>query len=111
MKHLENIAPIGAVLGAFSAVICCLPLGIAAGAGAAGLGVIVQPLRPWLMGVSVALLAAGFVQLYRSRAACRRPSAAHTAVLAIAAVIVVALLLFPQAAAAVLADLIPSGPR
>ena len=57
MKHSENIAPLAAAIGALSTLVCCLPLGIAAAAGAAGLAVVLEPLRPWLLGSSVTLLA------------------------------------------------------
>jgi hypothetical protein len=38
MKHSEKIAPLAAVIGALSTLVCCLPLGIAGAAGAAGFG-------------------------------------------------------------------------
>ena len=63
MKHSEKIAPLAAVIGALSTVACCLPLGIAAGAGAVGLAVVLEPLRLWLLASSVTLPAIGFVQL------------------------------------------------
>jgi hypothetical protein len=60
MKHSEKIAPAAAVISALSTLACCLPLGVAAAAGAAGLGILVEPLRPWLIGLSIALLGVGF---------------------------------------------------
>jgi len=107
MKHSEKIAPLAAAIGALSTLVCCLPLGIAAAAGAAGLGVVLEPLRPWLLGSSVTLSAIGFVQLYRSRAACQRRSRVSTVVLLFSAMIVLAVVLFPQAVASFLADLVP----
>ena len=59
MKHSEKIAPAAAVISAFSTLTCCLPLGIAAAAGAAGLGVLVEPLRPWLIGCQSRCSASG----------------------------------------------------
>ncbi len=104
MKHSEKITPVAA---AVSAIACCLPSGSAAAAGAAGLGVVVESLRPWLVGLSIALLVLGFVQLYRSNRSCRRRSPASIAVFSISAIVVVGLLLFPQISAGLLASVIP----
>ena|SRR5713101_6387664 len=107
MKHLEKITPAAAAVSALSTIACCLPSGIAAAAGAAGLGVMVERLRPWLVGLSVALLVLGFVQLYRSNRSCRRRSRASIAVFSISAIVVVAILLVPQISAGLLANVIP----
>jgi hypothetical protein len=107
MKHSEKIAPAAAVISALSTLSCCLPLGIAAAAGAAGLGVLEEPLRPWLIGLSIALLGVGFTQLCRSRGACQRLSPASVAVFWFSAIVVLATLVFPQDLAGVLADLLP----
>ena len=107
MKHSEKIAPAAAVISALSTLACCLPLGIAAAAGAAGLGVLVEPLRPWLIGLSIALLGVGFTRLYRSRGTCQRRSRASVAVFWFSAIVVLTTLVFPQALAGVLADLLP----
>ena len=71
MKHGEKLAPLTAVVSAASCLACCLPFGIAAAAGAAGLSVVLDGLRPYLLGISGALLAFGIWQLYRSRGTCR----------------------------------------
>jgi uncharacterized membrane protein YidH (DUF202 family) len=107
MKHTEKITPVAAALSALSAIACCLPSGIAAAAGAAGLGVMVEPLRGWLVGLSVALLVLGFVQLYRSNRSCRRRSPISIAVFSVSAIVVAAILLFPQITAGLLASVIP----
>jgi hypothetical protein len=106
MKHSEKIAPLAAVIGALSTLVCCLPLSIAAAAGAASLGVALEPLRPWLLGSSIALLGIGFVQLYRAKAACQRRSPVSTVVLLFSATMVLAVVLFPQVVASFLADLV-----
>jgi len=105
MKHSEKFAPVAALIAALSTIACCLPVGIAAAAGVAGLGVLVEPFRPWLIGLSIALLGIGFTQLYRSRRACQRRSRASVAVFWFSAIVVLAALVFPQALASVLADL------
>lgn len=107
MKHSEKITPVAAAVSALSTIACCLPSGIAAAAGTAGLGVLAGPLRPWLVGLPVALLVLGFVQLFRSNRSCRRRSPASIAVFSISAIVVAAILLFPQISAGLLANVIP----
>ena len=106
MKHSERFTALFAALSAVSTMICCLPLGIAAAAGAAGFGVVLQPLRPWLLTLSAALLVIGFVQLARSGRVCRQRSSVSILVLLVSAMIVGGIILFPQAVAGILADLI-----
>src|SRR5258708_9617444 len=91
MKHSEKIAPAAAVFSALSTIVCCLPRGIAAVAGAASLGtlgVLVEPLRPWLIVLSIALLGVGFLHLYRSKGSCQRRSRASVAVFWFSAIMV-----------------------
>ena len=107
MQHSEKITPVAAAVSALSTVACCLPSGIAAAAGALGLGAVIEPLRPWLVGLSIALLVLGFVQLYRSNRSCRRRSPASIAVFSISAIVVVGIVLFPQISAGLLAAVIP----
>ena len=107
MKHSEKVAPVAAVLSALSTMLCCLPSGIAAAAGAAGLGVVVEPLRPWLVALSVGRLAVGFARLYRSNRACQRPSPVSIALLVIAAIVVLGVLVLPQMTAGLFASMIP----
>src|ERR1035441_295613 len=49
VKHGEKLAPVAAVVSAISCMACCLPLGIAAAAGTAGLGLVLEPVRPDLL--------------------------------------------------------------
>ena len=83
---------------------CCLPIGFLAAAGAAGAGIYFQRFRPWLMGLSIVFLAAGFVQQYRGARCGLKPSRFNMATLWIAAAFVLVMLLFPQEIAGVLAD-------
>jgi hypothetical protein len=55
------------------------------------------------MGLSIALLGVGFVQLYRSNRACQRRSPVSSALFLISATIVVGVLVFPQMTAVLLA--------
>src|SRR5579863_7246194 len=103
MNHSEKITPMAAAVSALSTIACCVPTGIAGAAGAAGLGAVVEPLRPWLIGLSSTLLVLGFLQLSRSNRSCQRRNSANIAIFSISAVVVVAILLFPQISAGLLA--------
>jgi hypothetical protein len=105
VKHGEKLAPVAAAVSALSCMACCLPLGFAAAAGMAGVGVVLEPLRPWLMGVSAALLLFGMWQLYRRPKVCRPRSRTSLIVFWTSAVVVLALILAPQVVAGFLADL------
>jgi len=74
MKVLEKGAPAAAIVAALSTLACCVPLGFLGAAGLASMSAWVQPLRPWLLGASVALLCLGCVQLYFRKSACVRRS-------------------------------------
>jgi len=80
VKHVEKFAPAAAVLSAMSCMACCLPFGFAAAAGSAGLGFVLEPLRPYLLSVSGVLLLFGLWQLYRTGRACQPRSRASIAV-------------------------------
>lgn len=58
---------IGAVLAAFGASLCCvLPVAVAIlGVGSAALAAQLEPLRPWLAGLTVLLLGLAFYQAYK----------------------------------------------
>lgn len=57
----------GAVLAALGASLCCiLPVAVAVlGVGSAALGARLEPLRPWLAGLTVLLLGIAFYQAYK----------------------------------------------
>src|SRR5690348_698795 len=107
MKHSEKITPVAAVVSALSTLACCLPSSVAAAAGSAGLAVVVEPLRPWLLGLSVTLLVLGFVQLYRTNRTCHRRSLVSIAVFIISAILVLGALVFPQITAGLFASVLP----
>jgi uncharacterized membrane protein YidH (DUF202 family) len=107
MKHSERVTSVVGAVTALSTLVCCLPLGVAAAAGTASLSVVLEPLRPWLVGISVILLAIGLAQLYRSNRSCRRRSPVSLAVFLLSAIVVVGVVLFPQIIASVLANAIP----
>src|SRR5438309_1092281 len=96
MTRGERITPIGAALSALATLLCCLPIGFAAAAATASVGVVVAALRPWLLGVAVVLLAVGFVQMYHRARACKRRSRTSLVILWVSAVVVALVILFPQ---------------
>jgi hypothetical protein len=104
VKHSEKVAPVAALVSAVSCMACCLPLGFAAAAGFAGLGVALEPIRPWLMAISVVLLLVGLWQLYWRPAVCRR-SRLSLVIFWVSATIVVTMIVAPQLLAGWLADL------
>jgi hypothetical protein len=103
LKHGEKLAPVAAVVSAISCMACCLPLGIAAAAGTAGLAVVLESVRPYLMAVSGSLILLGVWQLYRRGPSCRRRSRAGIVIFWTCAVVVAALMIAPQSVANLLA--------
>jgi mercuric ion transport protein len=95
---------VASVLAAAAASACCIGPVVAAVLGAGALGAAstrLEPYRPWLLGVTVVLLGAGFVSAYRREAECADGSCAPASrrsariVLWIAAVVVALLTAFP----------------
>src|SRR5260370_5898367 len=107
MKHSERFAPVAAVASALATMVCCLPLGIAGAAGALGLGVALARWRPWLIGLSIVMLAAGVWQLYRSGRTCRRRSRWSMVLLGLCAASVLGVMVFPPRIAAVMPAYLP----
>jgi hypothetical protein len=103
MKVLEKGAPAAAVVAALSTLACCVPLGFLGAVGLASMSVWVQPLRPWLLGTSVALLCLGFVQLYFRKSVCVRRSTVSLVLFWLAVAVVVLVILFSQIIASVVA--------
>ena len=96
MRVAERATPVAAVIAALSTLACCLPFGFLGAIGLAGASVWAQTARPWLLVSALALLAVGFVQVYRGRKQCRRPSPVSIALFWAAVVIVFLIVLFPQ---------------
>ena len=64
---------VASVVAAAAASACCIGPVVAAALGAGALGAAstrMEPYRPWLLGVTVVLLGAGFVSAYRREAEC-----------------------------------------
>jgi len=60
-------ASLAAILSSVATISCCLPLGFAAALGAGAASTFFTTLRPWLLGLSVALLGLGFWQQHRAK--------------------------------------------
>lgn len=99
-----NLASVGAVASALAASSCCLPLfPFFAAAGLAGGSALLAILRPYLLGASVLLIGYGFYQARRAKQCNCRPSLVSAILLWSSSAMVVVMILFPQAVAALLA--------
>lgn len=107
MRHADRVTPIAAVASALAALTCCLPVTFAAAAATASLGALAARYRPWLIGLSVALLVLGFVQMSRTARRCGRRSIGTSIVFWTSAAVVTLVVVFPQLVAAVIADWLP----
>jgi hypothetical protein len=97
-------ASLGAILSSVATISCCLPLGFAAALGAGAASAFFTTLRPWLLGLSVVLLALGFWQQHRAKQCSIRGRLVGNVLLWTALVVVLGMILFPQEIAAVIAD-------
>jgi hypothetical protein len=95
-RFSKALAPTGAVAAALATLACCLPWGIGAALGTIGLSYFFARFQVWFLTVSVALLLFGLFQILRKGNACRRRSRMEIALWSIAAVVVVAVVAFPQ---------------
>lgn len=107
MKHIEKVAPVAGAVGAVSTLLCCLPLGFAGAAALGSLGAIVMPYQSWFLGASVILILVGVFQIARPQRSCRTRTTASFTVVALCAIVVMVVLLFPQVIAGLAADWLP----
>lgn len=105
MRVTEKLTPVAAVISALATLACCLPLGIAGAVGALGLSVALERARPWLIAFAVLLLGVSCFQMYRRRNSCQRRSRLSLIVLGLCAAVVLAVMIFPQQVAELLAAL------
>jgi hypothetical protein len=91
------LSAVGSVLAALTC--CLLPLVLAAGTATSArfLSSYIGALRPYLLGLSVLLIALGFYQSRRARQCNCKPSALSQVVLWLSALIVAISILLPQA--------------
>ncbi|MBZ5624069.1 MAG: hypothetical protein LAQ69_36025 [Acidobacteriia bacterium] len=97
-------AALSAIISSLATLSCCLPLGFAGALGAAGAGAFFGVLRPWLLGLSVALLGVGFWQQRRARQCALKGRWLGEVLLWAAAVAFLGMALFQQQIAGFLAD-------
>ena len=105
MKQGTGIsASLGAILSSLATISCCLPLGLVAALGASAASAFFTTLRPWLLGVSIALIALGFWQQHRAKQCAVRGRRLGSVLLWAAVAVVLSMILFPQEIAAFIAD-------
>jgi hypothetical protein len=105
MRVAEKLTPVAAVISALATLACCLPLGIAGAVGALGLSVALERARPWLIGIAVILLGVSWIQMYRGRKSCQQRSRISVLLFGLCAAVVLAVMIFPQQLAELLAAL------
>ena len=105
MRATERLTPVAAAMSALAALACCLPLGIAGAVGALGLSVVLESVRPWLIGLAVILLGVSSFQIYQSRKSCQRRSRLSLILFGLSAAVVLAVMIFPQELAELMATL------
>ncbi len=101
------VASLAALASVVLASSCCLPLlPFLFAAGAAGSSAFFVRLRPFLLAASVLLIAFGFYQRWRAKQCQCKPSLMSTILLWFSAIVVLVFILFPQAIANILANLL-----
>ncbi|MHB8525768.1 MAG: hypothetical protein ACYDD2_06365 [Candidatus Acidiferrales bacterium] len=96
-------ASVGAILSSLATISCCLPLGFAVALGAGTASAFFVTLRPWLLGLSIALIAFGFWQQHRAKRCAIRGRWLGEVLLWAAVVVVLGMILFPQQIAGLVA--------
>ncbi len=97
-------ASVAAILSSVATISCCLPIGFAAALGTGAASAFATTLRPWLLGLSVILIGLGFWQQRRAKQCAIRGRMIGNVCLWAAVVVVLAMILFPQEIAAIIAD-------
>src|SRR5207244_12377260 len=102
---VASLAALGSVIAASS---CCLPLlPFLFAAGAAGTSTFVAQLRPYLLVLSVLLIAFGFYRSWRAKHCHCKPSNISTFLLWFSAIVVFVFIFFPQVIATWLPIFLP----
>ena len=99
-----SLAALGSVVATSS---CCLPLlPFVFAAGAAGTSAFIAQLRPYLLVLSVLLIAFGLYKSWRAKQCNCKPSRISTFILWFSAIVVFLFIFFPQVIANLVADLL-----
>ncbi|HEX8880265.1 MAG TPA: hypothetical protein VF749_09565 [Candidatus Acidoferrum sp.] len=105
MKRGAGIsAGLAAIVSSLATITCCFPLGFAAALGAGAASAFFAELRPWLLGLSVAMLGLGFWQQHRAKQCAVRGRFVGKVLLWTAVIVVLGMILFPQQIAGFVAD-------
>lgn len=105
MKQGTGIsASFAAIVSAIATIGCCLPMGFAVALGVGTASAFFSRLRPWLLAISILFIGFGFWQQRRARQCSVRGRLIGMAMLWAAVVVVVAMILFPQQIAGLIAD-------
>lgn len=105
------LASVAAILSSFATIACCIPLGFAAALGVGAASAFFSTVRPWLLGLSVALLGIGFWQQRRAKQCAIKGRLFGAVLLWVAVLVVVGMILFPQQVAGLMADVYVRGGR
>jgi hypothetical protein len=105
MRVTEKLTPVAAAMSALATLACWLPLGVAGAVGALGLSVALVRLRPWLIGLAVVLLGVSAFQMHHRRRTCQKRSRLSLICFGVCAAVVLAVMIFPQKLAELLAAL------
>ena len=101
---VASLAALGSVIAASS---CCLPLlPFLFAAGSAGASAFFAQVRPYLLVLSVLLIAFGFYKSWRAKQCDCKPSRISTFLLWFSAIVVFVFTFFPQLIANLVADLL-----
>src|SRR5882672_4743375 len=101
------VASLGALASVIAASSCCLPLlPFLFAAGAAGTSAFVGKLRPYLLFLSVLLIAFAFYKSWRAKQCNCKPSRVSTVLLWFSAIVVFVFIFFPQVIANFLANVL-----
>ncbi len=104
------VASLGALASVIAASSCCLPLlPFLFAAGAAGTSAFVGKLRPYLLVLSVLLIAFAFYKSWRAKQCNCKPNRVSTVLLWFSAVVVFVFIFFPQVIANFLANVLAGG--
>jgi hypothetical protein len=104
MNISQRVAPVLAALAAVSTLLCCLPLSFAGAVGLAGVSAVAVDHRFWLATGSIALLAVGFVQVYRHPGRCAPRNRLSVITVWLSLFLIALVFLMPQLVATLLAD-------
>src|SRR6266481_6959530 len=103
-------ASLGALASVVAASSCCLPLlPFLFAAGAAGTSAFIGKLRPYLLVLSVLLIAFAFYKSWRAKQCNCKPNRVSTVLLWFSAVVVFVFIFFPQVIANFLANVLAGG--